>query len=132
MRVNVEVSARKFGVPFECPCCGAAPDTEVLVAAKPSRQVLAFPYCKRCVEHAAKWDSSGVASAGAMVLGIVSAIFIAATVRVVFGLALFASAATIAWFVRSARHSAAKAACGPSCASPSTALGYLGWSAGPT
>ena len=27
----VEIASRRFALPFQCPCCGAAPDTELTV-----------------------------------------------------------------------------------------------------
>jgi hypothetical protein len=53
--VIVEVNARRFGVPYECPCCGAVPDAEVVVPLTPTRDrpaspetahALGFPYCR--------------------------------------------------------------------------------------
>lgn len=126
--VIVEVSSRKFGVPFECPCCGAAPETDVRVTARPSGQTLAFPYCRRCVSHVSAWESAGVASAAIMLLGILSAVVIAFAAKVWLGLAVFVAAATIAWWVRGARRAAATGLCGASCASPQLALEYRGWS----
>ncbi len=126
--VIVEVSARKFGVPFECPCCGATPETDVRVTARPSGPSLAFPYCRRCVAHVSAWESSGVASAAVMLLGILSAIVIAATAKIWLGLVVFIAAACIAALVRGARRASAKKLCGASCASTDLALEYRGWS----
>jgi hypothetical protein len=123
----VEVSSRKFGVPFECPCCGAAPDADVRITA-PSGHALAFPYCKRCVAHAKRWDSAGMISAAVMVLGIVGGVAVAIAVMVPVGLLTFVGAAMIAWWARAARRDAAKGTCGASCASPGMALTYHGWS----
>jgi hypothetical protein len=126
--VIVELAARKFALPFECPCCGAPPDTDLAITAKPTRQALAFPYCKRCVAHVRKWEDSGVASAGVMVLAIVGAIAAAIASSVLIAVAIFIGGATLAWWLRSSRRAAAKAACGESCATPAHAVTYLGWS----
>jgi hypothetical protein len=48
--------------------------------------------------------------------------------RLVIGAIAFAAAALLAWSFGAARRSAARAALGPSCASPDRALAYLGWS----
>ena len=66
--VVIEVSARKFSIPFECPCCGAAADADLWVAAtrtgkgaaRETTRGLDFPYCARCIAHVAAWESAGV------------------------------------------------------------------------
>jgi hypothetical protein len=125
--VIVEVSSRKFGVPFECPCCGAAPDTDMQVRA-PNGQGLDVPYCRACREHVQAWESAGVASSGVAVLGILIAIVLAIAMNILVAIGVFALTASIAWWLRSSRRAAAKAACGASCAAPNVALSYLGWS----
>lgn len=126
--ITVELAGRKFTVPYECPCCGAQPEAEVRVRAKATGQALAFPYCERCVTHVRKWEASGVASSGVMVLAILAALVLAVTTTILIGMALFVLASFGAWWLRSARRSAARAACGPSCAATGLALSYLGWS----
>jgi hypothetical protein len=126
--VIVELAARKFALPFECPCCGATPDTELRIIAKTTRQALGFPYCQRCVAHVRKWDDSGIASAGIMVLAIIAAIGAAIAGSVLVALAIFVGAASLAWWLRSTRRAAAKSGCGESCATPGHAVSYLGWS----
>ncbi|HEY5927088.1 MAG TPA: hypothetical protein VIV11_35615 [Kofleriaceae bacterium] len=126
--VIVELAARKFALPFECPCCGAPPDTELPITAKTTRQSLAFPYCERCVNHARTWEGSGVASAGVMVLAITGAIGAAVSGAILLGLGIFVVGAILAWLVRSSRRAAAKAGCRASCATSGHAVTYLGWS----
>lgn len=126
--VIVELAARKFALPFECPCCGAPPDTEHRVTAKTTRQSLEFPYCQRCVAHLRKWDDSGVASAGIMVLAITGAIGAAIAGSILIALVIFVAAASLAWWLRQSRRAGAKAGCGESCATPGQAVTYNGWS----
>lgn len=126
--VIVELAARKFTLPFECPCCGAPPDTELEITAKETGHSLDFPYCQRCVAHLRAWEASGVASAGIMVLAITGAIGAALSGRILVALAIFVGGATFAWWLRSARRAAAKARCGESCATPGHAVSYFGWS----
>jgi hypothetical protein len=128
MAVIVELAARKFTLPFECPCCGAPPDTELRITSKATRQSLGFPYCQRCVTHLRKWEDAGVASAGVMVLAITGAIGAAIAGAILIALAIFVGGASVAWWLRSARRAAAKAACVESCATPEHAVIYLGWS----
>ena len=130
----VEVSSRRFAIPLECPCCGAATGSETLipVTRTPGQRVadepgLAFPYCARCLAHVAAWDTAGVGSAGVMLLGIVAAVALAIVTQIWIGLVAFVIAIPLAAVLRQSRRSAAKAACGPSCASPGKALAYLGW-----
>jgi hypothetical protein len=125
--VIVELTARKFAQPYECPCCGADPDTEVSVRAKMTGQTLLFPYCKRCLAHVARWDASGVASSGVMVLAILVALALAVKTTILVGLAVFVGASMLAWWLRGARRSAAEDMCGTSCASPGVAVSYFGW-----
>ncbi len=133
----VEVSSRTFAVPFECPCCGADPDTELALpvtrtagreVVRDTARALAFPYCKRCVEHVHVWESAGLRSAGLMVAGLVAAVVLTLATRFVIGAIAFAAAALLAWSLGAARRQAARAGMGPSCASPDRALAYLGWS----
>ncbi len=126
--VTVELAGRKFTVPFECPCCGAVPDAELRVTSRTTGQGLDFPYCARCVEHADRWDRSGVPSAGVMVLAIAGTIGTAIVGAFVVAASVFVGGAALGVLLRSSRRAAAKAACGESCASPAVALVYLGWS----
>jgi hypothetical protein len=122
---------------MECPCCGAAPDTEIpipltrtpdhRIAAESARE-LAFPYCKRCVAHVAAWEQAAAVPAAMLLIGIIVAVILGIAVHFVAGVITLAIAGPAAWFVFRARRTAAKAALGPSCASPSRALDYLGWS----
>lgn len=133
--VLVEVTARRFTIPHECPCCGAVPDTELpisLTAGRPlaadtARSIL-VPYCQRCVGHAQRWDASGVASAGIMLAGLVAGIAFALSVHVIVGVAAAVVVAPLAYAARQVRRGKAKAACGESCVGPGRALTYLGWS----
>lgn len=136
-QVLVEVSSRRFAIPPECPCCGAAPDTELAVplTAQPGHPVAPdtarsalMPYCHRCVGHAARWEAAGVASAAIMLAGIVSGIVLALTVHLVAGIAAAVLAAPLAYVARQVRRGKARAACGESCAGPGRAVDYLGWS----
>ena len=132
--VTVEVAAKKFALPNECPCCGAAPDTELRLAPRTQSDIegapraQAFPFCRRCVAHVQKWEASGVGSAGVMVLAIAAAVVLAWQWMIVAGVAAFIAGASFAWWLRSSRRAAAKAACAESCASPGRAVEYLGWS----
>lgn len=125
--IVVELAARKFALPYECPCCGAPPDTEVSVRAKATGQALEFPYCLRCVAHVRKWEASGIASSGVMVLAILAALVLAVKTTILIGIAAFVVASSLAWWLRTARRAAARALCGASCAAPGLALAYLGW-----
>ncbi len=116
--VVVEISAHRFGIPFECPCCGAPPAGEVRVGPRAAL----FPSCKRCLAHVKAWDNAGVGSALAMVLTIAAAAIAAIVSGVLLGLAVFVAGATIAWFVRKARRAAATAMRGPSCAASGVAV----------
>jgi hypothetical protein len=133
--VVIEVSARKFSIPFECPCCGAAADADLEIpatrtgkqVARETTRALDFPYCRRCIDHVTAWESAGVASAGVMLLGIIAAIVVAIAVMIVLGVVMFIVAIPLAWMVRTSNRAKAKARCGPSCAAPGKAVTYLGW-----
>ncbi|HEY5952118.1 MAG TPA: hypothetical protein VIV40_41760, partial [Kofleriaceae bacterium] len=126
--VTVELAARKFSLPFECPCCGAPPDTELGITSKTTGQSLAFPYCTRCVAHVRTWDSAGVAGAGVMVLAITAAVGTAVSGAILVAFSSFVVGASLAWWLRQSRRAAAKAGCGESCATVGLAVTYLGWS----
>jgi len=98
------------------------------VTAQATRQSLAFPYCKRCTTHLHQWETSGVASAGLMVLAILAVIGLAVAGMFLLAIGVFVVGASLAWVLRSSRRAAAKAACGESCATPGHAVTYLGWS----
>lgn len=134
--VIVEVSARRFAVPFECPCCGATPDTEVRVplarsarssAAPDTAQGLEFPYCQRCRDHAERFESAGMVSAGVVVLALVASVVVALVTQLVFGLLVFLGAIPVAVILASSRRSLAAADCGEACAAPGNAVAYRGW-----
>ena len=135
--IVVEVSARRFAVPFECPCCGAVPDTELLVpltpdpgrpAAPETAHALGFPYCKRCMAHAAQWDSVKNIETAIKVLGLLAGIALGLTVHWAVGLGAFVVAVASSVVIGRGSRTKVKAACGESCASPAMALQYLGWS----
>jgi hypothetical protein len=125
--VIVEVSSRKFSMPFECPCCGAAPDADTRVNA-PNGQGVDVPYCQRCLDHITAWESAGVASTGVAVLGVVIAAVVGLAKSPLYGFCAFALVVVLASWLRNKRRAAAANGCGPSCATPRLALGYLGWS----
>lgn len=125
--VVVELGARKFAIPQECPCCGAPPDAELRIGGKGQKQELDFPYCKRCVAHAQAWGAAGVGSAGVMVLAIAGAVIGAIKTTILVAVGIFVVGATVAWILQQSRRAAAKAKCGESCAAPGHAVEYLGW-----
>src|SRR4051812_33420628 len=125
--VIVEVSSRKFGVPFECPCCGAAPDADITVRATTDTRRLDMPYCKRCLAHVHAWDGAGVRAAGVAVVGIVAGAIVAPTVSVPIGIAIIVASIVAGSLLRSRGKAKAKRACGASCATPAVALTYMGW-----
>lgn len=137
--VIVEVSARTFVIPFECPCCGAAPESELTIALAPSapghagtgpaRRTL-FPYCRSCVAHARAWSAARTAASSVAYLGIAAGILVAVAARVAIGVAVAGCAIPIAMALGTWLRARAKAALGPACASPETAVAYVGWSAG--
>jgi hypothetical protein len=137
--VIVEVSARAFAIPFECPCCGAAPDGELTIAPPrtaasrdgddPARG-LEFPYCRRCVAHATAWSAASTTASGVALLGIAAGAVVAVAARVAIGVAVAAASIPVAMAVGARRRARAKAAVGPACASPGTAVTYLGMSGG--
>jgi hypothetical protein len=125
--VIVELAARKFTLPNECPCCGAPPDSELPITSRATRHTLTFPYCERCTRHARAWDSSGIGSAGVMVLAIAGAIAAAIKSAFLVAVGIFILGAVVAWILRRSRRATAKAGCGESCATPGLAVTYLGW-----
>lgn len=127
--VVVEVSATRFGIPFECPCCGATPpNSEISITARQTGQALLFPYCKRCVKHVRAFETSGVASAGVMVIGIAGAMTAAIVSGAIAAIVTFVVFALIAWTLRNARRSAAASGRVESCAATGIAVEYRGWS----
>ena len=133
--LTVQVSARRFTIPFECPCCGSPPDAELRVprargamAATDSATGLDVPYCSRCIRHAEAWDTAGVGSAAVLVVGVLAFVAISLiAARPLLGLVALVASIPVALVVAGARRKRAKAACTEACASPGMALHYLGW-----
>src|SRR3569623_1593490 len=131
----VQVPGRRFAIPFECPCGGAPPDTELHLprargahAAPDSAAAIDVPYCSRCMRHAEAWDHAGVGSAFVLVLGVLAFIIITlVAARPLLGLFALLAAIPINLIVAGARRRHARAACTPSCASPGIALAYQGY-----
>lgn len=135
--IVVEVSARRFAVPYECPCCGAAPDSELAIPLTPDRarpaspetaHALGFPYCRRCVAHLARWDSIKNVETGIKVLGLLAAIVLGLVVHWAAGIGAFVVAVALAFLAGRSSRAKAKMECGESCATPGVAVQYLGWS----
>lgn len=135
--VTVAVSARKFAVPFECPCCGATPDADLAIpytsakatpAASDTAKWLEFPYCRRCVTHAAHWESADRTSGRVLGVGVLAAIAVGIAVSWLAGSLVFLGAITLALFLVLAGRGRARAGCGPACAFPGKAVAYYGWS----
>jgi hypothetical protein len=133
----VEVSSRRFAIPFQCPCCGAAPDSSLIVPVTPAKERsvsptsargLEFPYCRRCVLHVASWQGAGVVSTGITLGGIILGAIIGLAAHALAGLIVIAAAIGIAYGLVTHRRSQAAAACGPACPSPDAAVAYYGWS----
>lgn len=123
--VVVEVSARKYGVPYECPCCGAVPDGELAVKSQ-TGHILDTPYCTKCIAHVEAWESAGIRAAGVAVLGLIAGsvlLFVSMPAGIISAVAGIAASA----YLRAAGKAKAKRTCGPSCASPSVALSFRGW-----
>jgi hypothetical protein len=133
--LTVQVSSRRFTIPFECPCCGAPPDSELRIprardatAATDSATGLDVPYCSRCIRHAKAWDHAGVGSAAVLVVGVTAFVVVSLVVaRPLLGLAMLVASIPIALVVAGARRTKAKAGCSESCASPGMAVHYRGW-----
>jgi hypothetical protein len=133
--LTVQVSSRRFTIPFECPCCGAPPDAELRVprargamVAADSATGLDVPYCSRCMRHAEAWDTAGVGSAAVLVLGVIAFVVLSLVVaRPLLGLVALVASIPVALGVAGARRRKAKAACSESCAAPGMAVHYVGW-----
>ena len=133
--LTVQVSSRRFTIPFECPCCGAPPDSELRIprargamAAADSASGLDVPYCSRCIRHAEAWDTAGVGSAAVLVVGVLAFVALSlVAARPLLGLVALVASIPVALVVAAARRKRAKAGCTEACASPGTALQYLGW-----
>jgi len=133
----VEIASRRFTVPLDCPCCGATPDTEIVVAIARSSHDRAhaesargidFPYCRHCVDHVGRWESAGVMSAGLIVIGLVAGAAVAAVSSVAIGVTAAAAGIVFAAVIATSRRAQARRAMRESCSSPGRAIAYLGWS----
>ena len=131
----VQVTGRRFAIPFECPCCGAPPDTELRVprargvtAAPDSAAGLDVPYCSRCMRHAEAWEHAGVGSAAVLVVGVLAFIGLSlVAARPLLGLIALVASIPVALAVAAARRKRAKAGCTEACAAPGMALAYHGF-----
>jgi hypothetical protein len=131
----VQVTGRRFAIPFECPCCGAPPDTELHVprarsanAAPDSAAGLDVPYCSRCMRHAEAYERAGVASAAVLVVGVLAFIGVSLiAARPLMGLVALLVSIPVALGVATARRKRAMAGCTEACAAPGMALAYQGY-----
>jgi hypothetical protein len=133
--IHVEVSSRRFAVPYECPCCGAVPDTELSIPLTPSRDrpaapetahALGFPYCQKCVGHIATWDSTRNVETGLKVLAILAGLVLGLVVHWAAGVGAAVGLIVIALLVGKASRNKVRA--GEACATPTLAVHYFGWS----
>ena len=132
----VELCARTFEVPFECPCCGAVPETELPVVLRKSRRMvasdsadqLAFPYCKRCAEHVRDWDAGSMSLAIITLTGLSGAIIASIASGLEDGLLVLGVALGLVFMLVAHVHDRARRRCGPGCASARQAVRYYGWS----
>ena len=126
--VIVEVSSRKFGVPFECPCCGAAPETDMRVTRGRTGRALTFRTASGASRTSRRGTSAGVASAGVAVLGIVARIALAVHVSVRFGAVVFLVCGRRSLVLRLAGKTAAEATRVVHRVRRRARARYLGWS----
>jgi hypothetical protein len=133
----VEVSSRRFVIPLDCPCCGAAADAELAIpiaqraratAAPDSARAMHFPYCRHCIEHVARWEGAGVMSAGLVVIGVGVGAVATAAGSAVLGVTAAITAAAIGAAIAASRRAQARLAMRESCSSVAKAIEYLGWS----
>jgi len=131
----VQVTGRRFAIPFECPCCGAPPDVELRIprargatVAADSANGLDVPYCSRCARHAEAWEHAGVGSAAVLVAGVIAFVVISlAAARPLLGLFALLASIPIALIVANVRRIRARAGCTEACASPGMAISYRGY-----
>lgn len=97
------------------------------MVAKDQGPSLLFPYCKRCVDHARRYETAKMTSTLVMLLAIVFGATLAVAIDVLAGLAVFAVGAAAAWWFRLWRMKAAVVQRGPSCASTEIAVTFHGW-----
>ena len=136
----VEISGRHFDIPLDCPCCGAAPDTEIAVPlARNARDRLAdsvasvaFPYCRHCVAHAARWESAGVIFSGWIVIGVLGLVILAIASELAIGLCVLIAAGLLGAVIATSRRAQARQAMRESCGSVGRSVAYLGWSGAST
>lgn len=134
--VLVEVCSRRFVFPLECPCCGALPDSELVVPIRTNLRQLAdstarealFPYCRYCVEHVEHWDVGSMTKAAITLLGITAGLLLVWSAGLVAGIVLFLLAAILAHLVGTHIHARATSHCGHSCVSARRCVDYYGWS----
>ena len=132
----VEITGRVFAVPPDCPCCGAAPDTEIAVAlarrsrdrALDSASSVDFPYCRFCVAHVSRWESAAIMVSGLSVIGVLALIIAAIASEPVLGLAILVALVLLALVASTSRRNQARKACRSSCGTVGKAVEYLGWS----
>lgn len=135
--IHVEVSSRRFAVPYECPCCGAVPDAELTIPLTPTRDrpaapetahSLGFPYCKKCVAHVATWDSTRNVETAIKVLAILAGLVLGLVVHWAAGVGAGVALIVVALLVGKVSRQKVRATCREACATPTLAVHYLGWS----
>ncbi len=134
--IVVEVSARKFGMPWDCPCCGAEADSEREFSftrttgkrvIRSTTRGLAFPYCTPCIAHVNRWESAPLAAGLVLLVGIVVGVIAAASAGAGGFAIVFAVSLPLALVASYRRRRAARAMQKSGCTCPGAAVGYLGW-----
>jgi hypothetical protein len=133
----VEITSRRFAIPADCPCCGAAPDAELAIelaraararATVESATKIDFPYCRYCVDHVSRWESANVMWEGLMTIGLLGGILACFLASLQMGFLVFVGANVLGLLLRISRRTLARHAMRESCSTPSKAVFYLGWS----
>ncbi len=134
--MRVDVSGYKFTFPYQCACCGSAPQTTLTASASRStgKRVVHtsskswdFPYCAGCIEHVRTARQAGKTrdySIGASVLGTIALFF---SPLYFYSIIVAIVGIPIGFYVYKKQMVSARCMCGLACVAVQSAVTYYGW-----
>lgn len=134
----IQLSARTISMPNFCACCGGNADSQVHFTASrttgkrvthTTTRGWSFPYCGRCVEHSAAWNSRYTAFASIVIVSVLAGLTYFGEPSAAGAIFIIGNLGALAVSISnmSAREKRARALCTPNCQGPGSAVAYHGW-----
>lgn len=136
--MQVSVSAQRVSIPHQCACCGDNPDTEITVSASRTtgKRVVhtrtnswAFPYCSRCLQHVAVYNSRNLIGFLGVILGLILLLVLRQNLFLgILALLVCTIPAILVQRTKNReRQEKLKELVSANCTTPARAVTYIGW-----